>query len=73
MPTKNPRINATFADKEEYDRVTKFLRREYKSINQGMRAALDALLRKHGEEPLKELEWGGNRTGIKAAKKPKKK
>jgi hypothetical protein len=69
MPTKNPRIQMTFADKEDYARISRLLLKEYKSVNEGLREALNAWLRSRGEEPLKELEWGGNRTGTKGGNK----
>ena len=73
MPTKKPKFTFPVHDKDDYERVANLLRKEYKSLNEGLRDLLNAWLRKRGEEPLKELEWGGNRTGTKAGRKPKKK
>lgn len=72
MPTKKPRLSLVIHDREDYARITKLMLKEYRSVNEGLREALNAWLRSRGEDPLKELEWGGNRTGTKAGKKPKK-
>jgi hypothetical protein len=63
MPTKNPRVYATFASKDEYARVRKFLQKEFKSVNMGLRYALNDLLRRYEQEPLEELQWGGQLKG----------
>lgn len=69
MPTKKPRLTLVIHDRDDYARISRLLLKEYKSVNEGMREALNAWLRSRGEEPLKELEWGGNRTGTKGGKK----
>lgn len=69
MPTKKPQFIFPVADKEDYDRVSALFQKEFGTINGGMRAAVNAMLKRYGQPPLKELEWGGNRTGTKGGKK----
>lgn len=69
MPTKKPRFGFPVADQEDYDRVAKLLVQQYGSLSDGWRALVNQELRRHGQPPLKELEWGGNRTGTKGGKK----
>jgi hypothetical protein len=69
MPTKKPRLTLVIHDRDDYARISKLMLKEYKSVNEGLRAALNSWLKSRGEEPLKELEWGGNRTGTKGGKK----
>ncbi len=73
MPTTKPRLSLVIHDKDDYARISKLILLEHKSVNEGLREILNAWLRARGEEPLKDLEWGGNRIGTKAGKKTKPK
>ena len=61
MTTKNPRDKITWASKEERERVAKFLQAEFGSIGNGLRSALDLLLKKHKQPKLDASQWGGKR------------
>lgn len=61
MTTKNPRDKITWASIQERARVVDFLKREYGSIGNGLRAALALLLKKHKQPKLDESQWGGSR------------
>ena len=61
MTTKNPRDKITWASIQERARVAEFLQREYGSIGNGLRAALNLLLKKHKQPKLDEMKWGGSR------------
>ena len=65
MPTKKPRLSLVIHDREDYHRITSLILKEHRSVNEGLREILNAWLRTRSEPPLKELEWGGNRTGKK--------
>ena len=59
--TKKPRDKITWASKEERERVAIFLKDEFGSIGNGLRAALRLLLKKHKQPKLDTSQWGGSR------------